>query len=468
MKTINRLWPTATLAVGFITAGNVNAVEFEFIGQAAFQPTFFENFDFDSDSPDSPTGTSAGTVDVGGLFTRAEIRLGAIAKGDNWSAKLLLENDVDIDQTAADRGGRGTNFGIERAYYTYDLTPTATFQAGWEFKQLDINSGNLLYADDHPIFGFMGDTSWGGYDVYWIPVTNTPNEPAVSTAAEGDWNVLAGKWDIELGSGQRFTPILAYSDNNEADEENSRAKVTYFGGEFIGQLSGVNVSAEVLGATGEFDSGRLSGDDISAAAAFGGLELPISETFNPYVAVRWHSGDDDPTDNDVEGWNGISDLARFAPLIGMDGQIMGFGMNGTPAFSTPIFGLSLENSGPGGAGYGGIGNGGSGNNPGQLLLALGSSGNLASISPKLSYKGQVFFIWYDETGALEALPNARSNVDDYAATVFDVQFKYQYNQHFSTRFVGSTVIPGDGIEDATGGAGTDNAYSGMIEFAWNY
>ncbi|WP_264754029.1 MULTISPECIES: hypothetical protein [Marinobacter] len=34
-----------------------------------------------------------------------------------------------------------------------------------------------------------------------------------------------------------------------------------------------------------------------------------------------------------------------------------------------------------GAGYGAISNAGTGNNPGQIMLSVGSSGNLASISP---------------------------------------------------------------------------------------
>jgi hypothetical protein len=109
----------------------------------------------------------------------------------------------------------------------------------------------------------------------------------------------------------------------------------------------VKVRAEALGVTGSFGNG----DDISAFAGYAGLEYPVNESFNPFVALRVASGDDDPTDNDVEGWLGITDIGRFSPLIGIDGQFLGWEPNSNQAIASGLFGLALDQAGPGGAWY---------------------------------------------------------------------------------------------------------------------
>ena len=164
----------------------------------------------------------------------------------------------------------------------------------------------------------------------------------------------------------------------------------------------------MLGVTGSFNGGSStlengtvvdnSDNDISAYAGYASVEYPVSEAFNPFIALRVASGDDDPTDNDVEGWLGITDIARFSPLIGINGQFMGWEPNSNRAIASSLFGLALDLAGPGGAGYGGISNLGTGNNPGQIMLSFGSSGNLAAISPKLSYQAQIFPMWFQQTG----------------------------------------------------------------------
>ncbi len=484
----NIVWVgVATLIMNTMALATAEAVEiqtsemqFEVFNQGKLQPTYFSNFDLDDSKDDGATGTSAGAVQVGDEFVRAEIRVGFIAKGQNWTGKLTLENDFALDANTIDRAGRGERFGIEQAYYTYTFNPALTLQAGWDFKNLDLASGGLLYGDDHPLFGFMGDTSWGGYDVYWMPiidglisgVRDDNDRPAANPAGgELDWDVYAGKIDFDLGNGGRFTPIFAYSNNKQFDNTS-----TYFGAEYIGKFGAVNVRAEALGVVGSFDGGTSvlengavidnSNDDISAYAAYLSFELPVNDAFNPYVALRLASGDDDPTDDDVEGWLGITDIGRFAPLIGVDGQYLGWGPGSNRAISSLLFGLTLDGAGPGGATYGGISNTGTGNNPGQIMLALGSSGNLSNISPKLSYHTQVFPMWFHKTGGLESLTTANGSVDSFAGTEVDIELKYQASKYFAPRFVFSTFLPGKGVEDATGA--NDAAYVAMLELQWKY
>lgn len=452
----------AALAVEVPTA---SGIKLDILTQGKFQPTYFSNFDLDSSVDDGATGTSAGAVQVGDEHVRAEVRLGVVATGDNWTGKLLLENDFALDANSVDRAYRGERFGLEQAFFTYTFDPAFTLQGGWTFKNLDMASGGLLYGDDHPLFGATGETSFGSYDVFWMPIndglisnSSDPNRPNANVVnGELDWDVYASKFNIDLGNGGRVSPILTYSDNQQQD-----AKATYFGVEYIGDIGAVKVRAEALGVTGSFGNG----DDISAFAGYAGLEYPVNESFNPFVALRVASGDDDPTDNDVEGWLGITDIGRFSPLIGIDGQFLGWEPNSNQAIASGLFGLALDQAGPGGAGYGGISNAGTGNNPGQIMLSVGSSGNLASISPKLSYQAQIFPMWFQQTGGLETLSTASGSVDSYAGTELDVAVKYQANQYFAPRLVLSSFLPGKGVEDATGA--DDAAYVAMLELNWNY
>lgn len=454
-----------------------SGVKLDIITQGKFQPTYFSNFDMDSSKEDGATGTSAGAVQVGDEYVRAEVRLGVVATGKNWTGKLLLENDFALDGNSVDRAYRGERFGLEQAYFTYTFDPAFTVQGGWTFKNLDMGSGGLLYGDDHPLFGAMGKTSWGSYDVFWMPINDglisrtNPTPTIAQINGQEDWDVYASKFDIDLGGGSRVSPILTFSDNQQQN-----AVATYFGVEYIGNIGALKIRAEVLGVTGSFNGGSStlengtvvdnSNSDISAFAGYASVEYPVSEAFNPFIALRIASGDDDPTDNDVEGWLGITDIGRFSPLIGIDGQFLGWQPNSNQAIASGLFGLALDQAGPGGAGYGGISNAGTGNNPGQIMLSVGSSGNLASISPKLSYQAQIFPMWFQQTGGLETLSTASGSVDSYAGTELDVAVKYQANEYFAPRLVLSSFLPGKGVKDATGG--DDAAYVAMLELNWNY
>lgn len=224
-----------------------SGVKLDIITQGKFQPTYFSNFDLDSSVDDGATATSAGLVQVDDEHVRAEVRLGVVATGKNWTGKILLENDFALDANSVDRAFRGERFGLEQAYFTYTFDPAFTVQGGWTFKNIDLASGGLLYGDDHPLFGVMGKTSWGGYDVYWMPINDglisrlnsTPTIAQVN--GQEDWDVYASKFDIDLGGGSRISPILTFSDNQQQN-----AVATYFGVEYIGNIGALKIRAEVL------------------------------------------------------------------------------------------------------------------------------------------------------------------------------------------------------------------------------
>ncbi len=318
-------------------------------------------------------------------------------------------------------------------------------QAGWDLRYLDLKTGGLLYGDDHPFVGLRGKGRELSYELLYIPIENSVK---TGSGEASDWRVYTAKVSKELDS-MTISPILAYSDNNTRS-----AEITYYGVEGIGQISGANISFELIGASGD-----VGGRNLKSKAAYAGLELPISNSFKPYVAVRYTQGDSDQNDGTVEGFNGITDIGRFSGLMGMDGNILG--ENLSAGYAATLYSYSPERTGGKGVqGYGGIGNGASGTNPGSKIVAIGTKGDLSEFSSNLSYKAQTFFIWFDDTS------NLGNAISDYAGTTFDLQLKYAFNKNFSVDYIFSTFLPGDGIKDQ--GIAGDNAYVNMLSMNWGY
>jgi len=488
---------TAIAALGFATAAATGAqaqgatqgdIEINWMMQGKFQPTYVG-----AEGLLGPSSlfTDAGVVQTDDEHVRTEMRYGASATGDDWKARLVFESDFVIDINTADRGGTtGNEFGIERADFTYEFNEGLNLEAGWAFKTLDIGTGGLLYGDDAPYIGFTGGQGSISYEAYWMPIIeatasgNIPGRNALDVnEGEADTSVFAGKLNFDLGGGDRVSPLLAHSRNNQRSNT-----ATWFGGEYVGNFGKLNVLAEALGVVGEFDGGannvafnpgvnvpaggaNLSNNDIQAYAAYASAKYSMSDAFQPYASFRLNSGDDDPFDDDVEGWLGITDISRFSGHDGIDGGF--FGMQPiNSALGSGLFGTAFDFAGPAsgflnrggnGATFGGIQNSGSGLNPGQVRGTIGSSGNL---SPNLSYHGQINALWYESTGGLEVLPNAQNDVSNFAGVQGTAQLKYAFNDYVSARAIASVFDPGEGVDDAIGT--DDTAGMGTVELLWSF
>lgn len=441
----------------------------EFFGTARVLPTYYHNFDFDDDTSDRAIINEGGFVK--GEHIRAELRLGWLAKGDKWSVKMITEADVILQKDTADRSfyvgsdkydnpNTGGEFGIERVELLYKFLPQLELQTGWDIRALDIKTGGLLFGDDHPFIGFRGQLAEKTrYELLYLPIQNMSSittDPFESDEIN-DWRVYSLKLNQKVGNFD-LSPFYAYSDN-----DNREAKVHYFGFETLGKMGIFKPSFEVVFADGEFDYGK----DISSMAAFAGLELELNKAFNPYVAFRYTKGDDDAADDKVKGWVGITDIGRFTPLMGMDGGILSedFGQSyGATLYSYSPERAPLKTGLPVDS-YGGISNGGRGNNPGQRLLAVGARGDLSDWIDKLSYKTQVFFIWYDQTDNLNNKKNPGKKVDRYAGTTFDLQLSYALNEHFNVGYIFGIFQPGSGLKDQFG---NDPAITNCLALTWTY
>jgi hypothetical protein len=441
-----------------------------FFGTARVLPTYYSNFDFNDDLPDAPVANEAGFTT--GEHLRSELRLGWKAGGDKWKIMMIAEADLIMEKDTADRSfytaagkglppgaNAGGEFGIERFEANYTFTPALVLSTGWNIRAADIKTGGLLFGDDHPFIELGGKLADNlNYALTYIIVNNRQLTGGVSPVSD-DWRAYLLKVNADVGSGDaKFTlsPMVLFSDNRLR-----KASVYYYGFEGTGQIGIFKPSFEFVYADGEFRAPSTT--DIKAYAAFGGVEVAVSKALNPYVAVRYATGDDDATDNEAEGFVGITDIARFTPLMGMDGNILGESL-GNP-YGNALYSYAPERKFATNR-YGGISNLGSGDNPGHLIAAFGSKGE---ISPALSYKAQVFAIWYNETNNIANVRNPGTEVDDYAGTTVDAQLSYKFSPNFSTFIIGSTFLPGDGIKDQIPAAADDTfAYLASLGLVWTY
>jgi hypothetical protein len=105
-----------------------------------------------------------------------------------------------------------------------------------------------------------------------------------------------------------------------------------------------------------------------------------------------------------------------------------------------------------------------------MIAAVGAKG---AVSEALSYKAQVFLIWYDKTGNIltgAGKPGAGTPItEDYAGTTVDLQLAYKFSPNFSTYIIGSTFLPGDGIKDQLATTADDTyAYLASLGLVWTY
>jgi len=446
--------------------------DISFFGTARVIPTYYSNFDFDDNHHDGVTLNEGGFTM--GEHVRSELRLGWKAGGDNWKIMMIAESDVIMEKDTADRSfygpgtkgspasaNAGSEFGIERFEANYTFSPALVLSTGWNIRAADIKTGGVLFGDDHPFIELGGKLAENlKYALTYIIVQNRQLTSGASSVRD-DWRVYQLKFNADVGSGDvkfNLSPMVLFSDYRQKE-----AKVYYYGIEGTGQIGIFKPSFEFVYADGEF-RGSLDGTDIKAYAAFGGVEAAVSKTLNPYVAVRFTSGDDNDLDNEANGFVGVTDIARFTPLMGMDGNILGEHFNGGP-FYAPLYSYAPERM-VGGLNYGGISGGGSGNNPGELMVAVGSKG---AISDALSYKAQIFLIWFDQTDNLSAGAGKTGPVDDYAGTTFDLLLKYAFAKNFSGTFIYSAFVPGDGVKDQLATTADDTfAQLATLQLVWAY
>lgn len=457
-------------------------IDVQFMGSLKTFPTFLSDVDFNSDDTNRDY-----ILDENGAMSdfsiRNEARIGWLGKGENWDFMIILEADFNLNKDNGDRGAdntspvdsgmTGEDFGIEKLNFTYNFGPFGIL-TGWNTKALDIQTGGLVYGDDHPYVGFSGTVgenfSWEAlYLSIFDKIENMDKGAAIGPldADDLDWQVYSLKLTYQWGP-MAISPFYAYSDNS--DEPAANAKTHYFGAEAYGKIGIVTPRLELAYAVGDTDTYDRTGQsyDISALAAYGSVEVELDPRFVPYIGLKYEEGDDDPNDDDIEAFNSITDISRYTPTFGMENAFI---YRLVPTLGTHLYSgnfnfLPKARGIAQTPGYGGISNSSSGDAPGLIMLGLGAKGKFGD----LSYQAQIMQFWFDTSDGMEELLGR--DVDSDVGMEFDLLLRYQFGPHFS---VGNNIAvfnPGDAIEDIwdseTASSNDEIAFMDTIELTWTW
>lgn len=431
-------------------------IEITMFGRLKTYPTFIENADFNSDNTRFDF-----IVDENGQMEdhaiRNEIRVGWAAKADDWDFLIVLEHDFNLNKVNVDRQtGASSNkdtFGVEKLDFGYNLMPSIRLSTGWADKTLDIMSGGILYADDHPFIALDGSFGKNKWEVLYLTIQDEiDNSGGVFDGDSLDWRVYSLRVAFDL-SGFTLAPIYAFSDNTEHD-----ADVHYLGVEGFGSFGMFTPRFEFIYATGEqSDTGRDL--DINAFGAFASIEATISKAVTFYLGGYYMTGDDDANDDDVEAFSGISNASRYAPTFGLENAMI---YRYNPALGTHLYANDFNVLGSR-AGYGGISNSSKSDAPGMIMLGFGARG---SITEPLSYKTQIMYFMFEEEKALEK--SLGRSIDDEVGIEFDLNLTYKFGPHFSLGNTLAVFFPGDSVEDRLGSDFDETAILDTIELVWQF
>jgi hypothetical protein len=449
-------------AMAKMGSGQVKAkssdIDIEMFGSLKTYPHFMTDIDFNSDD----TGLDR-MLDENGWMKdhsiRNEIRLGWQATAEKWDFLIVLEGDATLNKANADRGTdntqpgdsgmTGEDFGVEKLNFGYNFGPLR-LDTGWNTKALDIQSGGILYGDDHPYIGLSGKIGTLQWEtLYLIVQDEVDSKNGLFDGDSSDWRAYTLRLAWKLGE-HTLAPIYAFSDNSDHD-----ADVHYLGFEGYGKIGMLTPRLEFIYATGDQDD-----NDIDAWGTYFSVEAAMHPLFQPYVGAYYLTGDEAADDDEVNAFNGITNISRYSPTFGMENAFI---YRYIPALGSHLYSNNFNTLGKS-DGYGGISNSSRAEAPGMIMAGLGTKG----CYQKWSYKTQLMYFWFEDTGSLEDLADYPGSIDDNVGLEFDLQLTYQFNKHFSLGNVLSLFDPGDGIQDLYGDDYDDMALMDTVELQWTF
>ncbi|HIE08147.1 MAG TPA: hypothetical protein EYP64_08885, partial [Desulfarculaceae bacterium] len=317
-------------AMGEGTVSAKKGVDLTLFGSNRFIPTYCSNMnDFDSDKEDWVTLDEGGWG--AGFFVRNELRLGFSGKGENFGFRVILENDIHYSKNNGDRNTYGTwgntstdfgaEFGVERSKFWYDFGPIR-LTTGWDVTWADIKTGGLLYGDDHPFIMLSGKVDkvmdWQ-VNMLIIEDADDLNGKFTGKYRDSDWYAYIGKMNFKV-AGLTLSPFACFSDMRKGSQGIGNSQAYYGGFEAYGKIGIFQPSFEAVYVGGTINDAYKNGSadqddyDISSYAAFASLKIALMPEFQPYIGGFYVAGDDDNTDNDAEGFVGITNITRYTPI----------------------------------------------------------------------------------------------------------------------------------------------------------
>ena len=507
-----------------------NDITFRFGISTDFQPTWTSNLDFNDDT-NFRTITEFGAIgdddDTG--FIGLETRLYFSVAKDRLSLYTAFELDGTLDARTID----DNNPNIERINISLQIPEiNSTLTAGADVYFLD-GIGGLVYIDDDPGIWLKGGSGPWSWQAGWhkrLEFGGAAGDTGGRFAARAgvtedrsdDTDFLSAKlgYDLKHSTGTfRFEPfgLVQFRDSPSTGSGQTRLNLVGPGNEarpagdpLQASIADVvpNQTSYFLGLAGMgsfgifkpraqfvYSGGEISGlrddngvtpfgfdeFDISSYAAYARLDIDVSQKswwpfggFIPFVQGEILSGDDEPFDDELEGFVSPSSPNGLRPadfpflrktVLGLGSPVLGDG--------TANFGFATDGRGIGptignileGATFGGTAlfnnRFGKGDNPGFVKLSLGAAG---AFDPKWSLHLAGNYVRFSETESIEAEFGALDigSVDKDIGYGLDMVLIYRPQPQFQVRPFFSVFVPGDGAEQLAGS--DDTAYVGGIGF----
>ncbi len=233
----------------------------------------------------------------------------------------------------------------------------------------------------------------------------------------------------------------------------------HIGGYYTGKFAGLELFLEGVyqfGTADDVKGFKYDSYDISAYAFAGDIAYNLKDlvgfTVKPHIGFIYTSGDDDPNDDELNGYEGVDNAQRFSQYWGGENTIIGDTnlVYGSILYGylpelygngTPIFTGGLQNV----AGLGG----GRGDNPGMTMLSVG-----LTVAPKrfIIYRTNVNSIWWNEDIYVTSFADGATTTkveSDYAGTEWDNELTLALSKHTFIKGQAAFFFPGDTIKDVT-------------------
>ncbi len=381
------------------------------------------------------------------------------AHGQDWDVYMALESDTVLDRKSVDRtdfarGHQSQQFGIERLMATFNLPwISSRLEAGWDARGVDIGYGGLVYGDDDPGIGIVGSAQGFKWELrylkkdedeagYYAGTTNPIGEPV--QAKDNDRTFYYGKLGYNI-AGNFIEALYMYDRNYLKGVDIDRH---FMGLGYKGNFGIVKPTAELVYVTGEYDNGT-DDMDIGAFAAYADVAVDLHEVvdmqkFEAHLGGYYVQGDDDMTDDDLEGFAPAVGISRFSPAFGSE-QSISFDGN-------PILGQTLYSILPAYYGMvrgGGINGAAALDNPGFIMIGGGVKAGYG----KWTYITNVMAMWFDESEPVEAYYEAQGlsnvDIDSFMGVEWNNELRYKLYDAVTIKVGAALLFPGDGAQDIT-------------------
>ncbi len=415
-------------------------------------------------------------------YIRGENRLFFnFAHDQDWDVYFALESDTTLDRASVDRtdfayGLQTQQFGIERLNASFNVPFLhSRVNGGWDVKGADVKFGGMIYGDDDPGIGITGCYQNFKWEAWYIkkdeqeagyagidPVKSKVNAIGPPTQQKGtDRTFYMGKLGYTFMKNTYLEGVFFYDQNYQ--QGNHIDIDRFFGGlNYKGDYGIFHPMAEFAYVGGTFDNDREIDYDISSYAFFGDLLVDLHEAvgikkFEVHVGGYYLRGDDDPNDDDLEGFTPAVGITRFTPRFGSEQSISHDG--------NPFLGQILYSMFPAYYGTvrgGGINGGAALDNPGFSMVGGGINAQYG----RWTYITHVMAMWFNETEAVEAYfanqgVTGNVDIDSFMGVEWNNEIRYQVFKSVTLKGGAAFLFPGSGAKDITKAV---NAYGRDVSF----